>query len=123
MDRQDVGQSGLHAQAVMVSGQRTIYVSGQVAVDDSGMPIGDDITEQARVVFERVGQYVAEFGATLDDVVKITTFLTSMDDYAAFSAVRSEFFPRRKPASSTVQVSALSKPQFLIEIEAVAAIA
>lgn len=122
MERQDIGGAGLHAQAVMVAGHRTIYVSGQVAVDDDGQAIGDDTATQARVVFERIGGYLAHFGATYDDVVKITTFLTRMDDYAAFSAVRSEYFAGSKPASSTVAVSALSQPAFLIEIEAVAAI-
>ena len=123
MQRRDIGQSGLHAQAVMVAGHGTIYVSGQVAVDGQGAAVGDDVATQARVIFERIAQYLAEFGATLDDVVKITTFLTDMETYDQFSAVRSSFFPDGKPASSTVEVSALSQPDFLIEIEAVAAVA
>lgn len=122
MERLDVGEAGLHAQAVMVSARRAIYVSGQVAVDEQGAAVGDDVATQARVVFDRIGRHLAEFGATFNDVVKITTFLTNMADYADFSAVRSAVFAGRKPASSTVEVSALSNPAFLIEIEAVAAI-
>jgi 2-iminobutanoate/2-iminopropanoate deaminase len=122
MRRHDIGQSGLHAQAVMVSGHNTIYVSGQVAVDAAGAAVGDDVATQARVIFEQIARHLAEFGATLNDVVKITTFLTDIDTYERFSAVRSSFFPERKPASSTVEVSALSQPDFLIEIEAIAAI-
>lgn len=122
MERRDIGQSGLHAQAVMVAGHRTIYVSGQVAADESGRAVGSDVGTQARFVFERIAQLLGEYGATLDDVVKITTFLTDMAAYAPFSEARSNSFPRRKPASSTVEVSALSHPDFLIEIEAVAAI-
>jgi 2-iminobutanoate/2-iminopropanoate deaminase len=122
IERRDIGGGGLHAQAVMVAGHATIYVSGQVAVDEQGAAVGDDVATQARVVFDRIGRHLNEFGATFDDVVKITTFLTSMADYSAFSAVRSEYFAQRKPASSTVEVSALSQPAFLIEIEAIAAI-
>ena len=122
VQRFDIGGEGLHAQAVLVSGHRTIYVSGQVAVDADGRAIGGDVATQARAVFERIATYLAEFGATMDDVVKITTFLTDMREYGPFSAVRAEFFPGRKPASSTVGVKALSDPDFLIEIEAVAAV-
>jgi enamine deaminase RidA (YjgF/YER057c/UK114 family) len=106
----------------MVGGHRTVYVSGQVAADDDGNPIGVDVAAQASAVFERITRFLAECGATLDDVVKITTFLVDMDDYGAFSEVRARYFPRRKPASSTVAVRALSRPEFRIEIEAVAAI-
>jgi enamine deaminase RidA (YjgF/YER057c/UK114 family) len=106
----------------MVAGHRSIYVSGQVAADEDGNPIGSDVGTQAEVAFGRIRRFLAECGASMDDVVKITTFLVDMDDYAAFSAVRARAFPGRKPASSTVAVRALSRPEFLIEIEAVAAI-
>jgi len=122
VERRDIGGEGLHAQAVMVSGHRSIYVSGQVAVDADGQPVGSDVGTQARAVFERIAGFLDQVGATMDDVVKITTFLTDMNEYASFSAVRAEFFPGRKPASSTVGVKALSQPEFLIEVEAVAAI-
>ena len=122
MERRDIGGEGLHAQAVMVSGHRSIYVSGQVAVDADGQVIGNDVATQSRAVFERISSLLGELGATLDDVVKITAFLTDMSEYGSFSAARAEFFPGRKPASSTVGVKALSQPAFLIEIEAVAAI-
>lgn len=122
VERRDVGEAGLHAQAVMVGAHRTVYVSGQVAADDAGNPIGEDVATQATAAFERISRFLGQYGATMDDVVKITTFLVDMNDYAAFSAVRASFFPRRKPASSTVAVRSLSSPQFRIEIEAVAAI-
>ena len=122
MERRDIGGEGLHAQAVIVSGHQSIYVSGQVAVDADGQAVGDDVATQSRVVFERISSLLGELGATLQDVVKITTFLTDMGEYGSFSAVRAEFFPGRKPASSTVGVKALSQPEFLIEIEAVAAV-
>ena len=123
MERRDIGGEGLHAQAVMIAGQaRLIYVSGQVAVGAEGETIGSDVAQQARAVFERIEGHLAECGASLEDVVKITTFLTDMDEYGPFAEVRAEFFPGRKPASSTVGVKALSRPDYLIEVEAVAAI-
>ena len=123
MERRDLGESGLHAQAVMVGGHSTIYISGQVAADADGRAVGSDVGSQAEFVFARIAELLGEYGATMDDVVKITTFLTDMSAYGPFSEARSRSFPRRKPASSTVEVSALSHPDFLIEIEAVAAIA
>lgn len=122
MERRDIGGEGLHAQAVMVGGHRVVYVSGQVAADATGLPVDGDIAAQADVVFGRIQSLLGDYGASLDDVVKITTFLTDMDDYTEFSRVRARFFPERKPASTTVAVRALSDPRFLIEVEAVAAI-
>jgi 2-iminobutanoate/2-iminopropanoate deaminase len=122
VERRDIGGEGLHAQAVMVAGHRSIYISGQVAADADGQAIGNDVATQSRAVFELISSLLGEFGATFEDVVKITSFLTDMSEYGSFSAVRAEFFPGRKPASSTIGVKALSQPEFLIEIEAVAAI-
>jgi 2-aminomuconate deaminase len=62
-------------------------------------------------------------GATMDDVVKITAFLVNADDYSAYAAVRLGRFPENGPASSTVIVKALVRPELLVEIEAVAVVA
>jgi enamine deaminase RidA (YjgF/YER057c/UK114 family) len=59
-------------------------------------------------------------GGAWDDVVKLTTFLVDVADYDSYAAVRLAMFPEKGPASSTVIIAALIKPEFLIEIEAVA---
>jgi 2-iminobutanoate/2-iminopropanoate deaminase len=67
----------------------------------------------------RIRTIVEAAGATMQDVVKITTFLTQLDNYPAFNKVRSETFPSSPPASSTVIVAGLVRPEFLVGVEAV----
>ncbi|MEE2872407.1 MAG: RidA family protein, partial [Candidatus Latescibacterota bacterium] len=63
---------------------------------------------------------LAEAGATMDDVVKITCFITDTSRYAEYSAARAEAFPNNIPASSTVTVADLVLPGMLVEVEALA---
>ncbi len=101
----------------------TVYVSGQVAFDPDGNVVGgDDLGAQARQVFANIRTVLAEAGASMDDVVKITTFLTEMGRYAEFAAARAEAFPKTKPASTAVTAPELFKPELLIEVEAIAEI-
>lgn len=65
------------------------------------------------------GQIFGEISLIWEIPVKITTFLTDINNYAAYSKVRSEAFPTSPPASSTVIVAGLVRPEFLVEIEAV----
>ena len=101
----------------------TVYTSGQVAFDPDGNVVGaGDAGAQTRQVFENIRAVLAEAGATLDDVVKITAFLTDMNNYAAFSAARAEAFPNNIPASTAVSTPSLVMPEFLVEVEAIAVI-
>ena len=75
---------------------------------------------QETVKEEVVPAIVEAAGSSMAEVVKITTFLTDVNDYAAYGKVRSETFPNSPPASSTVIVAALVRPEFLVEVEAVA---
>jgi reactive intermediate/imine deaminase len=104
---------------------RMIVVSGQVPLDADGRLVGpDDPQAQTRQVFRNLSGALAAAGATLDDVVKLTVFLTNMSDLADFRTVRDEFVDaRRPPASSLVQVSGLVHPAFRVEIEALATVA
>jgi 2-iminobutanoate/2-iminopropanoate deaminase len=97
-----------------------LFVSGQVSVDNRGNVVGaGDCAAQTRQVMARLQTIVEAAGASLQDVVKITTFLTDGANYPAFSQVRRETFPHDPPASSTVVVSALVRPEYLVEVEAV----
>ena len=110
-----------YAQAVEVSGGRTLYISGQVPIDAEGRLVGEgDIREQARQVFRNIRAIVEEAGGTMGDIVKLTTFLTNMEDYAGFVEVRSEFIPAPYPAATLVEVSSLVRPEWLLEVEAIA---
>ncbi len=110
-----------YAQGVEVSGGRTLYVAGQVALDADGRLVGEgDIRAQARQVFRNIRAIIEEAGGEMTDIVKLTTFLTSMDDYPGFVEVRSEFLPAPWPAATLVAVSALVRPEWLVEVEAIA---
>ena len=94
----------------------------QVGVDDDGKLVGSagDMEAQARQTFKNVTQVLAEAGATLDDVVKMTCHITDVSKYGDYAAVRAELFQGNLPASATVVVAALGMPELLIEIDAVA---
>lgn len=96
------------------------FVSGMTA----GGQAPDDAAAQAQLIFARMDELLAEVGASLAQVVKITTFLTDMRDYEAYNAVRNRVFAAVSPppASSTVGTSALPRPGCRVEIEAVAVI-
>ena len=79
-----------------------------------------DIRRQTRAVLENIRDILASAGASLADVVEVSTFLVSMADFAGYNEIYSEFFGFDGPARTTVAVAALPHPQLLIEIKAVA---
>jgi 2-iminobutanoate/2-iminopropanoate deaminase len=98
-----------------------LFVSGVVPVDAEGALVGaDDVVEQARQVFRNMGAVLAAAGAGFEDVVKVTLFLTEIDDRPLVNSVRSEVFGAARPASTLVEVSRLAVPGARIEVEAVA---
>ena len=98
-----------------------LFISGQVAQDNDGNTVGiGDCEAQTRQVMSRIRTIAEAAGASMSDVVKITTFITDIANYPAFSKVRAETFPSSPPASSTVVVVGLVRPEFLVEVEAVA---
>ena len=97
-----------------------LYISGQVAQDNGGNLVGPgDGEAQTRHIMSRIQTIAEAAGATMGDVVKITTFLTDVAIYPDFSRVRAETFPTSPPASSTVIVAGLVRPEFLVEVEAI----
>lgn len=111
-----------YTHVVVASGGRTIYVSGQVALDAVGQVIGvGDVAAQARQVFENLRLALHAVGADLSDVVKLTTFVTDMATARpAFRAARDAVMTDNPPASTLVEVRRLFRDEFLIEMEAVA---
>ncbi len=100
-----------------------VFVSGQVATDSAGKLVGaGDCRAQAEQCFRNMEAALKAAGASLADVTKITAFLVNAQDYAAYASVRLKVFPENGPASSTVVVKALVRPEFLIEIEALAVV-
>jgi reactive intermediate/imine deaminase len=107
------------SQAIKVG--NTVYTSGQVAYDGSGNIVGQgDMKVQAAQVFKNIREVLAEAGASMDDVVKITAFITDMSQYSGYAEARTEAFPNNVPASSTVSVPVLVDSGLLVEVEAIA---
>ncbi|MGI5403849.1 RidA family protein [Streptomyces sp. CA-135486] len=101
---------------------RFVAISGQCALDADGKVVGEgDPAAQARQVFENLRRCLAVAGASFDDVIKLTYFVTDVAHLPAVRAARDEVIDAgRLPASSAVQVTALFRPELLVEIEAFA---
>ena len=114
---------GAFSSGVEAPAGRMIYVSGQVSMDAAGNVVGEgDIRLQTETVLEHVKTVVEEAGGDMQDVVKLTVFITDMGLYDQIHEVRRRYFEEPYPASSMVEVSALVDPRLLIEIEAVAVV-
>jgi 2-iminobutanoate/2-iminopropanoate deaminase len=106
-------QGATYSSAVGVSAPgRWVYVSGQIAT-------GGTMAEQAAGCFDRIEDALREFRASLEHVVRVTAYLTSLDDYAEYSRIRGERFGDAPPASAAVQVAGLLESA-LVEVDAVA---
>jgi enamine deaminase RidA (YjgF/YER057c/UK114 family) len=101
---------------------RFVAISGQCALDEDGKVVGGgDPAAQATQVFENLRRCLAAAGASFDDVVKLTYFVTDVAHLPAVRAARDAVIDAgRLPASSAVQVAALFRPELLVEIEAFA---
>ncbi|SRR5579875_3044513 len=98
-----------------------IFVSGQVALGPDGQLVGPgDIKAQTHQAFRNVAAVLEKAGASLKDVVKITSFLTDESTFGQMMEARREVFGEELPASTAVVVKQLAQPDWLIEIEAVA---
>jgi enamine deaminase RidA (YjgF/YER057c/UK114 family) len=102
---------------------RLVYISGQVAWDATGNIVGKgDIVVQAQKVFDNLRQTLENAGGNLGSLLKITTFITDINNYPAVVGVRKEFFPNELPASTLIVVESLFDRDWLLEVEGIAAI-
>ena len=117
--RQPEGQTppSLPYSPVIVSGD-LVYTAGQVALDARGAIVPGGVEEQTERVLDNVERCLAAAGCSLDDVVKVTAFLSDLDGFEGFNHVYARRFTRPYPARSTVGVRLA--PGLLVEIEAVA---
>ena len=98
-----------------------LFVSGIVAVDGEGNLVGGgDVVQQTRQVFENMRAVLAAGGCGFADVVKVTIFLTDVDDRPKINPLRQEVFGSARPASTLVEVPRLAVPGAKVEIECVA---
>lgn len=108
------------SEATATSGPgRTVYVSGNVGFGPDGKVVPGGMGAEARATFAAIESALSRMGASMSDIVKINAFVTNLDEYAQYAAVREEVFGDALPASATVQVAGLLVGA-CIEIDAVA---
>jgi enamine deaminase RidA (YjgF/YER057c/UK114 family) len=114
----------MYTQAIKVTGaQSVVFLAGQVAYDKDGSAAHrGDFKAQAREAFRAIKAHVEAAGGRMENIVKINTYVTDVRYRADLAPVREEFFGRKGPASTLVQVCALAHPDWLIEVEAIAVI-
>lgn len=105
--------------SVVTEANGFVFVSGQVAIDTAGGPTPPDVASQTRLVMENLGRILGDLGLGYGDIVKTTIFLADMSEYGTVNEVYGSFFASDPPARSAVEVAALPRPDFLVEIEAI----
>lgn len=123
----ELGTPPGYSQIVDVRAGRLIFIAGQTALDREGKLIGkNDFAAQAEQVFRNLNVALQSVGCTASNLVKLTVFLRDVDNLAIYREARNRFFattmPPAAPAVTLVEVSRLYGVDFLIEIEAIAAV-
>lgn len=97
-----------------------LFISGLPPVDESNNVVGgEDVVQQAEQIFESMQKVLRAAGATFADVLKVTVYLTDVDDRAKINPVRQRFFGSARPASTLIEVSRLAIPGMKVEVEAI----
>jgi enamine deaminase RidA (YjgF/YER057c/UK114 family) len=118
--------AGLYSHVARMPAGELAFIAGQVSVDRAGASVGvGDVAAQTNQVFANIGDILADLGSGFDQVVQLTTYLTSADSIPAFMAARAALFPKLYPAgkyppNTLLVIDRLVKPEFLIEIAAIA---
>ena len=111
----------LYSHVVVASGEKLVFISGQLARDKDGNIVGpNDMRAQVKQVGENLKNALEAAGATLNDLVKTTTFVTDIDEFFKHVDVRHNYLGVGLPTSTPVEVRRLAHPSLLVEIEAVA---
>lgn len=113
-----------YSQVARVEGGKIVYVAGQVALDKSGNLVGKgDFRAQAQQVFTNLKAAIEAAGGDFNDVIKLNYYCVDISHLAEVREVRDKFISlKNPPASTAVEVPKLFRPDFLIEVEAVAVV-
>lgn len=110
-----------HGYKVEIGDTVLIFTTGQIALDKEGNILyPEDPAKQAEFIYESLQKILSEAGASLDDVIKTTVFVTDMNDFPKISAVRNKYFKNAEPVSTLVEVRRLVKDDCRVEIEVIA---
>jgi enamine deaminase RidA (YjgF/YER057c/UK114 family) len=120
--------AGLYNHAISADPGKLLFISGQVAIDENNQLIGkDDFIAQMEQVFKNLGHILESAGISFAHVVKFTTYLSRSADLSTFYAKREEIFAdiypdSRYPTNTLLVVEKLAREEWLVEIEAIAAV-
>ena len=110
-----------HGYVVDLGNAKMIFTTGQIAMDKDGNVVApNDAEKQTEFIYQALEKILNEVGASLDDVVKTTVYLTNMTDFAKVSPIRNKYLKNSEPASTLVEVSKLVKEGCVVEIEVIA---
>jgi reactive intermediate/imine deaminase len=123
----DLGAEVAFSQAIKVDKaglSSLLFISGQASIDKNGNLVGKgDIKAQTRQTLENMKAALAQLGGIMDDVVKVTVYVTDMSKFKEIHEVRREFFSKENyPASTIVEINRLANDDLLIEIDAIAVV-
>ena len=112
------------SQAWRIDGARSIaFVSGQAPIAADGQLVGDsDFEAQVRQVFENLRAVLEQAGMGLEAIVKLTVYLTDMSRLRDYTQIKGEFISGKQPSSTAVGVTALARPEMMVEVEALAVV-
>ena len=114
---------GIFSSAAWQPEGRVLHVSGHVSADADGNVVGvGDIRAQTRQTLVNIQSVLSVAGGVMSDIARVTVYVTDLSGLSKIHEVRAEFFERPYPASTLVEVSRLIRPEYMIEIEAVAVI-
>jgi enamine deaminase RidA (YjgF/YER057c/UK114 family) len=117
---------GMYSHVARMAPGEIAFIAGQVAIDAKGNPVGvGDLAARVPQVFENIGKILADLGTDFEQVVQFTTYLTKADTIPTWFTARAALFPKlfpggKYPPNTLLVIDRLVKPEFLIEIEAIA---
>jgi enamine deaminase RidA (YjgF/YER057c/UK114 family) len=117
---------GMYSHVARMAPGEIAFIAGQVAIDATGKPVGvGDLAAQVSQVFENMGKILKDLGGDFESVVQFTTYLTSAESIPAWMTARSALFPKlfpggKYPPNTLLVIDRLVKPEFLLEVEAIA---
>ncbi len=112
-----------YSQGIVTQPGKLLFIAGQTASDKNGNVVGKgDIEAQAKQVFQNIEAVLKEVGATTENLVMTTTYITDIKYREGYGRVRSQYYKGTPPTSTLVVVKGLANPDYLIEIACVAAL-
>ncbi len=110
-----------HGYKIEIGDAVMIFTTGQIAMDKNGkIMYPGDPAKQAEFIYQSLEKILNQAGASLDDVIKTTVYVTNMNDFPKISAIRNKYFKNAEPVSTLVEVKKLVKKDCLVEIEVIA---